>query len=64
VHAAIAELDRPYREVLVLRDLEGLSGEATCALLGLELTAMKTRLHRARSMLRETITRTRAREVH
>ena len=64
VHAAIAELDRPYREVLVLRDLEGLSGEATCAVLGLELTAMKTRLHRARSMLREKITRIRAREVH
>jgi RNA polymerase sigma-70 factor (ECF subfamily) len=55
VHAAIAELDRPYREVLVLRDLEGLSGEDTCAALGLEIAAMKTRLHRARSMLREKI---------
>jgi RNA polymerase sigma-70 factor (ECF subfamily) len=64
VHAAIAELEKPYREVLVLRDLEGLSGEATCAVLGLELMAMKTRLHRARSMLREKITRLGAREVH
>lgn len=61
VHAAIASLDRPYREVLVMRDLEGLSGEETCAALGLEISAMKTRLHRARSMLRETIQR-RARE--
>ena len=55
VHAAIAELDRSYREVLVLRDLEGLSGEETCVALGLETAAMKTRLHRARALLREKI---------
>lgn len=55
VHAAIAELPRPYREVLVLRDLEGLSGEATCRELGLELATMKTRLHRARTQLRERL---------
>jgi RNA polymerase sigma-70 factor, ECF subfamily len=55
VHAAIAELERPYREVLVLRDLEGLSGDETCAALGLELATMKTRLHRARNQLRSRI---------
>ena len=55
VHVAVAELERPYREVLVLRDIEGLSGEATCAALGLETAAMKTRLHRARSMLRDRL---------
>ena len=55
VHAAIASLERPYREVLVLRDLEGLSGEETCAALGLPLAAMKTRLHRARAQLREAL---------
>jgi RNA polymerase sigma-70 factor (ECF subfamily) len=55
VHAAVAKLERPYREVLVLRDIEGLSGEATAAALGLELATMKTRLHRARSMLRDAI---------
>ena len=43
VHAAIAALERPYREVLVMRDLEGLSGEETCVALGLEASAMKTR---------------------
>ena len=59
VHTAIAELERPYREVLVLRDLEGLSGDETCAALGLETAAMKTRLHRARSMLREKVRRLR-----
>jgi RNA polymerase sigma-70 factor (ECF subfamily) len=52
VHAAIAQLERPYREVLVMRDIEGLSGEDTARALGLELTAMKTRLHRARTQLR------------
>jgi RNA polymerase sigma-70 factor (ECF subfamily) len=55
VHEAIAALDRPLREVLVLRDLEGLSGEETCRALGLELPAMKTRLHRARAQLRSAL---------
>jgi RNA polymerase sigma-70 factor (ECF subfamily) len=57
VHAAIALLDRPAREVLVMRDLEGLSGEETSAALGLELATMKTRLHRARSQLRRELER-------
>ena len=56
VHEAIARLDRPYREVLVLRDLEGLSGAETCEALALESSVMKVRLHRARQMLRKTIT--------
>jgi len=60
VHAAIASLERPYREVIVMRDLEGLSGEDTCAALGLELAAMKTRLHRARKKLREALVQSRA----
>jgi len=41
VHGAISELAQPYREVLVLRDLEGLSGADTCAALDLEATVMK-----------------------
>jgi RNA polymerase sigma-70 factor (ECF subfamily) len=55
VHAAIADLAEPYRRVLVLRDLEGLSGEDTAAALGVPLAAMKTRLHRAREMLRSAL---------
>ena len=55
VHAAIARLERPYREVLVMRDLEGLSGEETCAALGLDPAAMKTRLHRARAKLKSDL---------
>jgi RNA polymerase sigma-70 factor, ECF subfamily len=56
VHRAIAGLARPYREVLVLRDLEGATGEQVSAALGLSEAAMKSRLHRARTMIREQLT--------
>jgi RNA polymerase sigma-70 factor (ECF subfamily) len=45
---ALAAIPAPEREVLLLRDLEGLSGDETSALLGIGLAAMKSRLHRAR----------------
>jgi RNA polymerase sigma-70 factor (ECF subfamily) len=57
VHLAISTLDRPLREVLVLRDLEGLSGAEACAALGLTQATMKTRLQRARAELRSEIER-------
>ncbi len=56
VHAAIAQLDADSRAVIVLRDIEGLSGEETAARLGIEPAAMKSRLHRARVALRDLIT--------
>ena len=55
VHDAIAALPEPSRTVLVLRDLEGLSGETTCRALGIEMAAMKSRLHRARAELRAAL---------
>jgi RNA polymerase sigma-70 factor, ECF subfamily len=55
VHRAIASLERPYREILVLRDLEGQTGDEVCAALGLSEAAMKSRLHRARAMIREKL---------
>ena len=48
VHDAIALLDPEGRAVLILRDIEGLSGEETAARLGVSMAAMKSRLHRAR----------------
>lgn len=51
LEAALAAVDPADREVLVLRDLEGLSGEETAQALGLSLPAMKSRLHRARLRL-------------
>jgi len=51
VEAALARLAPTDREVLLLRDIEGLSGEETAAALGVPLAAMKSRLHRARLRL-------------
>jgi len=45
---AMEALPPADREILLLRDVEGFSGEETAAMLGLTLPAMKTRLHRAR----------------
>jgi RNA polymerase sigma-70 factor, ECF subfamily len=55
VHECITQLERPYREVLILRDIEGMSGSQTCDALGLETAAMKSRLHRARMLLRDAL---------
>lgn len=55
VHHAIATLSLEYRKVLILRDLEGLPGEEVARMLQLTEAAMKTRLHRARQMLRERL---------
>jgi RNA polymerase sigma-70 factor (ECF subfamily) len=49
--AAFARLSADDREILTLRDLEELSGDATAQLLGVSLPAMKSRLHRARLAL-------------
>ncbi|WP_437826605.1 RNA polymerase sigma factor [Sorangium sp. So ce1153] len=57
VHEAIAALEQPYREVLVLRDVEGLTGEEVCQALGLGEAAMKSRLHRARQLVRGEVLR-------
>jgi RNA polymerase sigma factor (sigma-70 family) len=49
---AIAGLPPDQRSVLVLRDIQGLSGAATAQALGLSRAAMKSRLHRGREALR------------
>ncbi len=51
----IARLERPYREVLLLRDVEGLSSAEVARVTGLSVAAVKTRLHRARARLREAL---------
>jgi len=52
VRACIDRLPDPYREVLVLRDMEELDTEQTARQLGINPGAVKTRLHRARQALR------------
>ena len=54
---AIDALPRHFRVVLVARLVEEMSIEETAALLGLRPETVKTRLHRARSMLREDLER-------
>lgn len=51
LEAALARLTPAEREVLVLRELEGLSGAETATVLGVGQAAMKSRLHRARLAL-------------
>ncbi|HET8540374.1 MAG TPA: sigma-70 family RNA polymerase sigma factor [Anaeromyxobacter sp.] len=52
---AIGELDPMYREVLVLRDVEGLTAPEVAEVMGLTVEAVKSRLHRARVAVREAI---------
>lgn len=52
---AIDALPESYRTVFMLRDVEGLSTSETGADLGLGDEAVKTRLHRARAMLRRNM---------
>lgn len=52
---AIGGLPPEYREVYELRDLEEVRGEEVAARLGLSLAAMKSRLHRARALVRERL---------
>lgn len=49
---SIAALPPDQRAVLVLRDIQGLSGAATARQLGLGRAAMKSRLHRGRETVR------------
>ncbi len=52
---AIGALDPMYREVLLLRDVEGLSASEVAEVLGVSVQAVKSRLHRARLSVREYI---------
>ena len=52
---AISGLDRKYREVFVLRDVEGLTAPEVATVTGLSIAAIKSRLHRARTRVREEL---------
>ena len=52
---AVDRLPEIYRTVFVLRDVEGLSTTETATALEIGEEAAKVRLHRARAMLRETL---------
>jgi len=57
VQISIAEMDADFREVLVLRDVEDLSYDEICEITGLPEGTVKSRLHRARAMLKAAVER-------
>ena len=56
IEKSIDALPDSFRIVFVLRDVEELSIEETAAFLGVRPETIKTRLHRARRLLREQLT--------
>ena len=54
---ALHQIPRPYRVVVFLREVEGLSTREVAKVLRISEPNVKTRLHRARVMLREQLER-------
>ncbi len=57
----VQKLPPPYRVVLVLRDMEGLSDEEVAEITGLRPGTVRVRLHRARLFVRNHLVKSRAR---
>ena len=57
VKDAISAMEPAYKEVLILRDIEGLSAAEVAGIIDLTVPAVKSRLHRARAQLRAAINR-------
>ena len=55
VEGAIDELPEPFRLVFITRVVEGMNVEETAEILDLKPETVKTRLHRARAMLRDNV---------
>lgn len=55
LQTALLSLPQRYREVIVLKDVEGLTAEDVASVLGEDVAAVKSRLHRARAGLREAV---------
>ena len=52
---SLSAIPRPYRVVVVLREIEGLSTREVAEVMGISEANVKTRLHRARLLLRELL---------
>lgn len=53
VRAAIASLDDDYRQILVLRETEGLSYKEISDIMGIEMGTVKSKIFRARNLVKE-----------
>lgn len=56
IEKAVEELPEPYLVVFQLRDMEGLTNDEVSDVLQISVSAVKSRLHRARLFLRERLT--------
>lgn len=55
INRAVDSLQPAYKDVLILRDVDGLSYNEIAEVTGLTLEAVKTRLNRARAMVRQKV---------
>ncbi|WDI44941.1 RNA polymerase sigma factor [Bremerella sp. P1] len=55
VHTALEKLSEEHRDVLVLRELEGMDYDRIAEVLDLPVGTVRSRLHRARSHLKECL---------
>lgn len=55
LHDAIARLSAEHRDVLVLKDIEGMKYEEIADILGVPIGTIRSRLHRARLELRDLL---------
>ena len=55
VVTALAKLPSSYRQVVILRDIQGLTAPEVASRLELTVETVKSRLHRARNLLRESL---------
>jgi RNA polymerase sigma-70 factor (ECF subfamily) len=58
VMQVLKQIDAPFREVLVMREMQGMSYEEMATALGVPRGTVESRLHRARAELRERLMRT------
>jgi RNA polymerase sigma factor (sigma-70 family) len=55
ITAAIAAMPAIYRQVLIMRDIEERTAPEVAAALGVSIETVKSRLHRGRNMLRQSL---------
>jgi len=55
LEAAVAELNEPYRSLIILREMQGHNYKDICTILDLPMAQVKSYLHRARKRLRHKL---------
>ena len=55
IEKAVEKLPEEFKSVLILRDIEGFTNEEAGEILELSVPAIKSRLHRARLLLRQRL---------